>query len=147
MLQWCPNLHRWNSGYSTGEGLLQRIVDEEEPFWSDQECRDYLSAAVIAVGPDGDSVLLHNFGPAIDWHTGEFSHSTEELGLDGMEEPGIWVWVGDMGSERHETIDGVDYDHVVIGEWREPTDEEWEAIRAGECPWTKETLPKRKGVR
>jgi len=104
--------------------------------------RIWKSCAVIATDGNGNDILLHAYGPAIDWHIGAYSSDVGELGLDGHTEPGVWVWEGTMGSVRHETMDGTDWDHEVTGDWRAPTEEEWELIRGGECPWDRETLPR-----
>lgn len=118
-------------------------ADEPHQFWDyEREGKVYMSCAVVAVGLGGEVVLLDHFGPAIDWHVEAYGSLAEELGLDFDEEPGIYVWEGGMGSVKIETIDGTDWDHKVSGGLRAPTDQEWEAIRKGECPWTRETLPR-----
>lgn len=37
---------------------------------------------------------------------------------------------------------GDDWGHEVVGDWREPTPEERDHIREGECPWDKGNLPR-----
>jgi hypothetical protein len=102
----------------------------------------WMSCAVVASDGKNNDVLLQAYGPAIDWHLGELGDDCETLGLEAPE-PGIWVWTGTMGSVRIQSIDyGEDWDHEVAGDWREPTEEEWEHIKADECPWTKENLPR-----
>lgn len=131
-------------GELTHEGRLAAAFWEEfrlEQWDYSKDGRTWKSAAVVASDGNGNDVLLHAMGPAIDWHIDQFSTSCDELGLS-CPEPGVWVWVGTMGSVRCETMDGVDYDHEVTGDWRAPTDEEWEFIKGDECPWDKDTLPR-----
>lgn len=100
------------------------------------------SCAVVATDGKGNDVLLHAFGPAFDWHIEQYGHTCDAICLDGYTEPGVWVFEGSCGSVPHETMDGTEYDLESHGEWREPTEEEWEMIRQDECPWDKETLPR-----
>ena len=113
----------------------------EEAWDYSKDGRVYMSCAVIASDGQGHDVLLFALGPAIDWHVEQYGYACDELGL-GSDESGIWVWEGTMGSVRCETLDGTDWDFEVSGDLRTPTDEEWKHIRANECPWTKETLPR-----
>lgn len=127
---------------------LTKIEKEptEHPVWDFKtEGKVFKSCAVLALGIDGLTTVLSHFGPAIDWHAENYSANAEELGLEMNDEkfdPGVYVWVGTMGSVRYETIDGTEWDHEVTGEFRAPTSEEWTAIQARECPWTKENCPR-----
>lgn len=102
------------------------------------------SCAVIATDGEGNDVLLHACGPAIDYHIDQLGHDLEMLGLSGDEPgPGIWVWEGTMGAVRYDSPEvGVEYEHEARGDWRAPTAEEWEGIKQELCPWDKETLPR-----
>lgn len=102
----------------------------------------WMSCAVVASDGKGNDVLLHAYGPAIDWHLEQIGNDCDDLGLCAPE-PGIWVWTGTMGSVRIQSIDyGEDWDHEVTGDWREPTEAEWEHIKQEECPWDKDNLPR-----
>jgi hypothetical protein len=127
----------------TPEGRLaaEWVYEFADP-WREDDGKSYKSCAVVASDGKGNDVLLHAFGPAIDWHVDEIGNSCDDLCLT-VPEPGVWVWVGSMGAVRVSSIDyGEDWDFEATGEWRAPTAEEWEFIKAGECPWTKETLPR-----
>jgi hypothetical protein len=127
----------------TPEGRLAADwIDEFTTPWREGDGKIYKSCAVVASDGKGNDVLLHACGPAIDWHVDEIGNSCDDLCLT-TPEPGVWIWVGSMGAVRVSSIDyGEDWDFEATGEWRAPTTEEWEFIKAGECPWDKETLPK-----
>lgn len=117
-----------------------------EPYWDyEVDGKVYKSCAVLAFDDAGNGVLLHACGPAIDWHIEQYSSCCEELDLlHPDEEPGIWVWEGTMGSVLSRTFEGDEWVFEARGEWRQPTDEEWEAIKANRCPWDKSNLPRKK---
>lgn len=105
--------------------------------------KTWMSCAVIATDGNGNDVLLHAFGPAIDWHIDQVGDDPVDLGLDGHPEAGVWVWEGSMGAVRCFSLDyGEDWDHEATGDFRAPTEEEWARIKEGECPWDRENLPK-----
>jgi hypothetical protein len=94
------------------------------------------SKAVIACDGDGNGIVL--------WYTGAHlvveicEHGCgvrlDDLGLDDAPE-GISVWEGIYYGTQHETMDGVEYDTEVSGDFRKPTAEEWDSIRDNVCPW------------
>ena len=113
------------------------------PWDYSKDGKVWKSCAVIATDGNGNDVLLHAFGPAIDWHIEQTGNDPADLGIDCYTEAGIWVWEGTMGAVRCDTIDyGEEWDHEATGDWRAPTAEEWGRIKDGECPWDKENLPK-----
>lgn len=59
-----------------------------------------------------------------------------DLGLDDAPE-GISVWEGSIRSVHYHTPDMNEHDWWLEGKFREPSNEEWEAIRKNECPWDK----------
>jgi len=129
---------------TTEKGREASSYWQPKPFWDySEDGKVWKSCAVIASDGDGNDVLLHAMGPAIDWHIDQYGTNCEELGLSGYTEPGIWVFEGTMGAVRLVSIDyGEDWDLEVSGDWREPTPEEWESIKSGDCPWDKDNLPR-----
>lgn len=128
----------------TDEGRLafQYQHDFLCPWDYSKDGKVWKSCAVIASDGKGNDILLHAFGPAIDWHIDQYGTDLEELGL-GADDPGIWVWEGSMGAVRCYTPDyGEEWDHEANGDLREPTEEEWEHIKQEECPWDKDNLPR-----
>lgn len=122
------------------EGIEEAKPQDGDAWDYSKDGRKYKSCAVVASDGNGRDVLLEACGPAIDWHIDQVGDSAEELGL-AAPEAGLWVWEGNMGSVPIETPMGTDWDHEVRGVWRPLTDEEWDSVQIGECPWTKETLP------
>lgn len=114
------------------------------PWDYSEDGRVWMSCAVVASDGNYNDVLLHAFGPAIDWHIDQVGTDCEDLGLHA-DEAGVWVWEGSMGSRKvtcYESTFGYDYEYEVDGTWRQPTAEEWKAIKQEECPWDKDNLPK-----
>lgn len=102
------------------------------------------------VNPDIPSKVMVAYGEyekgAVMWAVGhhismEMDDSgltdPEDLGLE-PDEPGIWVWEGIYvyvpGYVDGYEAPGEGYMEPK-GTWRLPTDQEWEALRNGECPW------------
>jgi hypothetical protein len=56
------------------------------------------------------------------------------LGLDDAPN-GISIWEGGIKSVHVHTPDCNEHDSWLAGGFRDPTDEEWAAIRKNECPW------------
>lgn len=93
------------------------------------------SLAVLALGPHGTGCIMWQVGGhlAVNY---EETQSCElgDNGLDGWTDSrGIFVWEGVYRSYGP-TADG-EYDAELDGDIREPSSAEWEAIRAGRCPW------------
>jgi hypothetical protein len=132
-------------GRITQEGRLayschMEFVGEQWDYENDG--KTWMSCAVIATDGNGHDVLLHAFGPAFDWHIEQYGHTCEAICLDGYTEPGVWVFVGSCGSVPYHTYDGLEYDLESTGDFRAPTEEEWDLIKEDECPWDRENLPK-----
>jgi len=93
------------------------------------------SKAVIAnVG--GVGVVLWYTGGHLDYEINESGMGVQldNLGLDDAPE-GLSIWEGKYIGTKHETMDGTEYETEVSGEFRDPNDEEWAAIRRNCCPW------------
>jgi hypothetical protein len=58
----------------------------------------------------------------------------DDLGLDDAPE-GISIWEGIIKTSHTNTPDANEYESWLAGDFRDPTPEEWEAIRKNECPW------------
>lgn len=94
---------------------------------------DKPSRAVVAMG-EHDGVVLWHIGAHIHDEIQNVGSKLSDLGLDDAPQ-GISVWEGVwVGHETH-TFDGTEYESHPSGKFREPTDEEWAAIRKGDCPW------------
>lgn len=90
------------------------------------------SRAVIAMGRDG--VVLWHTGPCLSAEIENMGSSTGDLGLDDAPK-GISIWEGTYrwipGGWEHPE----DGETEPCGAFRAPTDEEWDAIKAGRAPW------------
>lgn len=129
-----------------GETAHSRMHRYLGPWNYSKDGKVWMSCAVVATDGNGNGVLLHAFGPAIDWHIDQVGTDLVDLGLDWCPSPGVWVWEGSMGAVRMQSAEyGEDWDFEVTGEWREPTLEEWDHIKENECPWDKDNLPRWKG--
>jgi hypothetical protein len=97
---------------------------------------DKPSLAVVAMGEIATvGIVLHTVGGHVKMEMEEGGiYVTEDLGIDPPE-PGIWVWEGkgywSPGNWEHPDEGEME----LRGKFRQPTDEEWAAIRKGECPW------------
>lgn len=108
------------------EKVSPRVVGE----WD----REKKSLAVVASNGSHGAVI---------WYVGfSISMEVEEAGLDtlcdlGLDDApvGISIWEGTYvwspGPFEHPN----DGDMWPSGSFRDPTDDEWQAIRKGECPW------------
>lgn len=106
--------------------------DNLEPDWGKP------SRAVIACAPGGTAIVVWHVGAHVRGsYEGVGSWDVDELGFEETFPIGISVWEGKLrGGNRYYTLDGVDYEDVTLrGNVRRPTDEEWAAIRLGQCPW------------
>lgn len=91
------------------------------------------SLAVIACDGDGNGCVLHTVGPHVTHELDEIGRALGDIGLDDAPE-GISIWEGKIKTSGPDH-DG-EYDAWLDGTFREPTDDEWAAIRAGRCPWS-----------
>jgi hypothetical protein len=98
----------------------------------------WASKAVVACNGSGRGAVL--------WFVGEsMRNEIEEAGLSELEDlgfddapRGISIWEGTYIWSRGPYEHPEDGDMAPSGSFREPTREEWEAIRANTCPWPKE---------
>ena len=111
-------------------GTLTAIPDP--PEW---ECYDNpLKPSMAVISSDGPNrcILLHHIGFDLANMYDACGDDTESLMLDGLE-AGIWIWEGRYIGTYDEWSG--EYDTEALGEFRKPTDEEWENIKEGEEPW------------
>jgi hypothetical protein len=92
------------------------------------------SKAVVAADDDEHGVILWDVGTHVPILREGCGRAAEDLGLLPPS-AGIWVWEGETrwipgGFECPQ-----DGEIEADGNFRPPTDEEWAAIRKGECPW------------
>lgn len=99
---------------------------------------DAPSKGVIACDGHGNGVVLWAIGAHLRFEMEECGLSClGDLGLDDAPE-GISVWEGKYIWQSGGWECQQDGEMYPKGSFRSPTDEEWQAIRAGSCPW-KET--------
>lgn len=100
-----------------------------ESSWGDWDWNK-ASRAVVAKGHIG--CLLWYVGGHISFEIEEVGlYYLDLLGLDSAP-PGISIWEGIYEPETDYFGDTITHPN---GEFRPPTEEEWEAIRKGNCPW------------
>jgi hypothetical protein len=100
-----------------------------------QDCHpDKPSKAVVAVDAAGKGAVLWCVGIDIPILKDCCDGSPEELGLLPPS-AGIWVWEGTSVFHPGGFECPQDGELEAHGDCRPPTDEEWAAIRKGECPW------------
>lgn len=93
------------------------------------------SMAVIASNENGDGAVVWSVGPHILMEQEETGlRSLDELGLV-PDAAGIWIWEGKGVWQDGPWEHPQDGELILEGEFRVPTDEEWNAIRRNECPW------------
>lgn len=100
------------------------------------------SKGVIANGAHGGCVLFFA-GPHLYSMVSDAGISDLDLlGLDDAPE-GISIWEGGIKSVHINTPDCNEHDSWLDGSFRDPTDEEWAAIRRNECPWDEDAWLKK----
>ena len=109
--------------------LFQKLMAKGEP-----SAFDFPSKAVIASDGKGNGCILCYVGEHLRVEIDAAGHQLDCLGLDDAPS-GISVWegkyVGVPGSYEYPW----EGDSEVRGSFRDPTPEEWVAIKANECPW------------
>ncbi len=109
--------------------LFKRIDEDPKPpeqDWSKP------SLAVVACDGHGHGCILSTAGPHVAHEISVIGRELSDLGLDDAPE-GLSVWKGRIKTST--SYEG-EVDAWLEGEFRDPTDEEWVAIRNGECPWS-----------
>ncbi len=106
--------------------------------WRGEESDDWdlPSRAVVACDGNGNGAVLWTVGPHV-------AHELNEAGLSGLDDlglddapHGISVWEGMYVTLPPSWPESAgDEGTEPCGKFREPTDQEWEAIKASRCPW------------
>ncbi len=113
------------------------IAMEESPPWGGYDF-EKPSLAVVTTNDRDEGILLWYVGGHIAMEVKEagLSH-LDDLGLHPPE-AGVWIWEGryiwSSGSYEY-PMDG---SSDPVGNWRKPTEEEWQTIKDGDCPWDDE---------
>lgn len=94
---------------------------------------DKPSRAVVASNGKGDGCILFHVGPHLEEEMRAVGDDLTSLGLEDCPQ-GIWIWEGIYQTIRVGAYDCTEYDTEPYGEFRKPTQEEWESIN---CPWDK----------
>ncbi|KKN80002.1 hypothetical protein LCGC14_0335100 [marine sediment metagenome] len=103
----------------------------------DSDDWDLPSRAVVACDGNGTGAVLWTVGPHLAFEIQECGFvDLADLGLDGAP-LGVSIWEGFYTIEGVRPNDPEDNDSASVpnGEFRAPTDQEWEAIKAGRRPW------------
>lgn len=80
-------------------------------------------------------IVLYTGGPAVKMELDESGMDPEEILPVEEAGDGISVWVGKTKWEPGPYEYPDDGETILDGEFRDPTDQEWEHIRKGESPW------------
>jgi hypothetical protein len=106
-----------------------------EMLFENNEQKAYKELAVIAADESGSVFIMWHRGAGLDGDIPMVGPHADDIGLNVEKDidTGLAVWEGAsrwVGSE--------DAEIVYTGKVREPTDEEWAAIREGRNPWPEE---------
>ena len=115
-------------------GITLRDVPNFDETWGPWDWNKKSLAVIASHG--GDGAVLWWVGGHLDYEISEgYASSLGDLGLDNAPN-GICVWEGvyDYHSDKSYYDNDGGYTEAN-GEFRVPTDEEWEYIRENRCPW------------
>ena len=87
-------------------------------------------AVIVSDGPDR-CYLAHYIGFVLGNMIDVCGDDVTCLGFDGLD-AGIWIWEGTYSTTRDYWGE---YDTEAVGDFRKPTDEEFELIKGEESPW------------
>jgi len=118
-------------------GLFDGLLDREEgtsPPWGGYDFSKN-SLAVVAANDKEDGAVVWVVGGHLRMEMEEAGlTSLEDLGI-GPPSAGIWIWEGRYVWRRGGWEHPEDGEMDPVGTHRLPTEEEWAAIKKGECPW------------
>jgi hypothetical protein len=108
-------------------------VEEETPTDYDW---DKPSLGVVVLNANNLGMFLWWVGGPLETQIdGSGSTNLDDLGLEGDIPQGISIWEGRLTGGEYNSYQGDYEDTLLTGTFRPPTDEEWAAIRRGDCPW------------
>ena len=112
------------------EFTIEQAPDSDAPYNFEVP-----SKAVIA-NNGGNGIVVWYTGDHLDVEINENGMGVHlsDLGLDDAPD-GISIWEGNYIGSKHDTPDGWEYETECVGEFRDPTPEEWGSIQKNECPW------------
>lgn len=103
------------------------------------------SLAVVVLGEFDKMCVLWTAGPHVRMEIEEAGVFADEV-LPAPDEEGVWVWEG-RGIWYPGSYECPDDGSIELeGKYRKPTDEEWQAIREGCCPWNDEEWKLKEGA-
>jgi hypothetical protein len=97
---------------------------------------DRINRAVVLCDGEGNGVVTWYVGGNLEVEIEGVGRQIADLGLDDAPE-GVSIWEGRWCYQRtpESYVGAEEWDAWPEGSFRDPTDEEWESIRAKECPW------------
>jgi hypothetical protein len=101
-------------------------------------------SAIIAIGHRRTAIVVATNNAWLDMDTDAISDLVEDLGIDYnnyLDQPGVYLWVGTVGTELHSSFDGEEYETVYKGELRSIKPAEFEALLAMRPPFTEQDGP------
>lgn len=117
--------------------MRKRATPKTEEYWAGFNW-DQDSQAVVASDGAESGAVLWTGGPHVLFQLEKYgANNIYDLGL-GNAPHGVSIWTGKYtyGSELDGTLEGALVRAAEAhGKFREPTPEEWKAIRASRCPW------------
>jgi hypothetical protein len=119
----------------TIKGISVTDESQSEPWGGYDFSKD--SLAVVAYGLRDEMCVLWTVGPHVLMELDEYCLSAMDI-LTEPENHGIWVWEG-RGIWRPGGFEYPEDGEIeLVGTYRAPTEEEWQAIRENRCPWDDE---------
>lgn len=115
---------------------MLRLDELEKPRRAPEYNLDKPSRAVVVYG-EGDGAVVWTVGGHVRQEIESVGGRLDDLGLEPPG-PGVWVWEGKGHWTPGPYECPADGDYELRGTWRQPTRPEWEALRAGRCPWNDE---------
>lgn len=102
--------------------------------WGGYDFNKKSLAVVVTDGDDNGCVMWTVGGDIRMLIDDDCLRTLEDFGLYPPS-VGIWIWEGSYIFTHDEEGSG---DAELIGKFRSPSEEEWAAIKRGECPWNDE---------
>lgn len=118
-------------------GIAELFKEPIDDKIADCDPRDWSKASRAVIASNGKTaILVWYVGAHIEaMIEGVGNTNTDDLGFEHAPPEGISVWEGKtVGGERNWHTG--DYNDCYLrGEYRAPTDGEWQSIQMNQCPW------------